>query len=107
MKMNDYQAAAADFALPSAQNINYLALGLCGETGEVAEKIKKVIRDNNGIVTPEKRKELSKELGDVLWYLANLSDHLGIPLSLIAQKNLDKLDSRRDRNKLQGSGDNR
>lgn len=107
MKMNDYQSAAIDFALPSAQNISYLALGLSGEAGEVAEKIKKVLRDNNGIVTPEKRKEITKELGDVMWYVSNLANHLGVPLSLVAQTNIDKLESRQSRGKLRGSGDNR
>ena len=73
----------------------------------MAEKIKKVIRDGNGIVSEEKKVEITKELGDVLWYVANLAKELGISLEEVAQKNIEKLQSRQQRGELQGSGDNR
>jgi NTP pyrophosphatase (non-canonical NTP hydrolase) len=85
----------------------YPLLGLQGETGEVSEKIKKVFRDEGGKITPEKREEIKKELGDVLWYLAQLSKELGIKFSEVASSNLEKLASRKVRGKLHGSGDNR
>ncbi len=85
----------------------YPALGLCGESGEVAEKLKKVIRDSDGVLTNEVIDDLEKELGDVLWYIAQLCTELGLSLESVAVKNLRKLKSRQDRGKLQGSGDNR
>ncbi len=109
MEFNNYQKEARKTAMypDLGNNFVYPTLGLAGEAGEVAEKIKKVIRDGNGIVTDEKKEELSKELGDVLWYVANLAEELGLGLDLIAQKNLEKLRSRQDRGKLKGDGDNR
>ena len=85
------------------------ALGLAGETGEVLEKIKKMIRDKNGVFspTPEDIAELKKELGDVLWYISALAFYNGIDLDDVARANLDKLRSRKERNKIHGSGDNR
>lgn len=88
-------------------DIIYPILGLCGETGEVAEKIKKCIRDNKGEVTKEFKIEIIKELGDVLWYINAIAHDLGFNLEEVAQVNIDKLFSRKKRNKLQGSGDNR
>jgi NTP pyrophosphatase (non-canonical NTP hydrolase) len=85
----------------------YPALGLCGETGEIAEKIKKIIRDNNAILDENSVNELKKELGDVLWYLAVLSANLGLELKDIAETNIEKLTSRKERETLSGSGDNR
>ena len=82
-------------------------LGLVGETGEVADKIKKVIRDDGGKLSEEKRRDIEKELGDVLWYLANLATELNLSLDEIALKNLEKLQDRQDRGVLRGSGDNR
>ena len=90
-----------DFALP------YFVLGLNGEAGEVAEKIKKVLRDNNGVISDEKKAEIEKELGDVLWYLSQTATELGLDLSEVAAKNLEKLFSRQARNKITGDGDNR
>lgn len=85
------------------------ALGLAGETGEVLEKIKKMIRDKNGVFspTPEDIAELKKELGDVLWYLSALAFYNGIDLDDVARANLDKLRNRKERNQIHGSGDNR
>jgi NTP pyrophosphatase (non-canonical NTP hydrolase) len=84
----------------------YLGLGL-GEAGEVQGKIKKVIRDDYGKVTPEKMSAICAELGDVLWYVARIADELHIPLSEIADDNLRKLKSRHERGVITGSGDNR
>jgi len=73
----------------------------------VAEKIKKVLRDNNGVVSGEEKEEIKKELGDVLWYLAQISTELNLSLDEVAKFNIEKLASREKRNKLHGSGDNR
>jgi NTP pyrophosphatase (non-canonical NTP hydrolase) len=80
----------------------YPTLGLCGEAGEVAEKVKKQVRD--GVFN---RHEVAKELGDVLWYLANISNDIGYSLKEIANMNVDKLRSRKERDVIKGSGDNR
>jgi len=99
----DYQKKAVSFAIyPATHKVLYPTLGLCGEAGEVAEKVKKQVRD--GVFN---RHEVAKELGDVLWYLANLASDIGYNLDEIAAMNIDKLSSRKDRNKIQGSGDNR
>jgi NTP pyrophosphatase (non-canonical NTP hydrolase) len=109
MEFNEYQKEARKTAIyPNlGRNFVYPTLGLAGEAGEVAEKIKKVIRDGNGVIGEEKRAELSKELGDVLWYVANLAEELGLGMDGIAERNLEKLKSRQDRGQLKGSGDNR
>ncbi len=108
MQIDEYQKRAVSTAIyPHTAAVTYPALGLVGEAGEVAEKIKKVIRDNEGIFTRDKREEIAKELGDVLWYIAALSRDLDIPMEDIALANLHKLASRKQRGKLQGSGDNR
>lgn len=82
-------------------------LGLIGETGEVAEKFKKIYRDEGGQISADKKTELTKELGDILWYIASVSEYLDIKLDDIAQANIEKLASRQNRSKLHGSGDNR
>ena len=106
--LSSYQKSAKSFALyPEDMKVIYPSLGLCGECGEVAEKIKKVIRDNDGIFEQKEKNEIKKELGDVLWYLANLSSDLGLNLSDIAAINLAKLKDRKKRGKISGSGDNR
>ena len=86
--------------------VAYDGLGL-GEAGEVQGKIKKIIRDNGGIITEEHVIEIKKELGDQLWYISSMCDNLGIELEDVATSNIEKLKSRRDRNTLHGSGDNR
>ena len=91
----------------SVGNLVYPTLGLLGESGEVAEKVKKLIRDKNGVIDEEFRESIKKELGDVLWYLSQLSTELGISLEDVAKTNLDKLFSRLKRNKIHGSGDER
>lgn len=87
--------------------IVYPALGLAGEAGEVAEKIKKMLRDDDGVMTEERREGVIKELGDVVWYIAALADDLDIAFGEIAQINVDKLTKRRESGTLNGSGDNR
>ncbi|MBR5850619.1 MAG: nucleoside triphosphate pyrophosphohydrolase family protein [Alistipes sp.] len=108
MTLNEYQEHALETAIyPADSRIIYPTLGLTGEAGEVADKVKKVIRDANKEFTPEIKAELMKEIGDVLWYCATLSHDLGYSLDEVAQTNVDKLRSRMNRNKLTGSGDNR
>jgi NTP pyrophosphatase (non-canonical NTP hydrolase) len=88
-------------------NILYPTLGLCGESGEVADKVKKVLRDRKGVFDQEVREGLALELGDVLWYVAQLATELGLSLEEIAEANLAKLASRAARNVIGGSGDQR
>jgi NTP pyrophosphatase (non-canonical NTP hydrolase) len=85
----------------------YYVLGIGGETGELLEKIKKLFRDGNGMPTWEQKKEILKEMGDVSWYMARLCDVLGMPYSDVAKLNIEKLFSRKEREQLQGDGDNR
>lgn len=108
MEMNDYQRQAAASAIyPRTMRGVYPTLGLTGEAGEVAEKVKKVIRDHGGEFSEEAKLEIAKELGDVMWYVAAIAGDLGFSLEQIAQLNLEKLASRQSRNRLHGSGDNR
>ncbi len=104
MTFSEYQIKARQTAIYPEGWI-YPALGLCGETGEVAEKLKKYIRDKKPIA--QIREELIMELGDVLWYVANLAYEFDITLDEIAEKNIEKLFSRKKRNCICGDGDNR
>jgi NTP pyrophosphatase (non-canonical NTP hydrolase) len=109
MEFNDYQKKAKTTAIyPKRENpLWYPALGLAGEAGEVADKVKKVMRDHKGKVTETDRRLIVKEMGDVLWYMAMLSVEIGIDLDEIAQTNITKIMSRKRRGKIKGSGDNR
>lgn len=108
MTLQDYQKAALTTAIyPEEYRIIYPALGLAGEAGEVADKVKKVIRDNGGEFTADRRHDIAMELGDVLWYVAVMADRIGYPLEDIAKMNSEKLASRMQRGKLGGSGDDR
>ena len=109
MNFSEYQQASQATAVYPTDNdaIIYCTLGLCGESGEVAEKIKKVLRDNGGVYSEQAKTAIKSELGDVLWYLSQLSTELGFDLKDIAAENLDKIRSRQTRQKLNGSGDNR
>jgi NTP pyrophosphatase (non-canonical NTP hydrolase) len=109
MELSDYQQRSRATAVyPDAgANLTYPALGLCGEAGEVAEKVKKAIRDDGGVLTDERREALAGELGDVLWYVAQVATEADLELEQIAQANLDKLLSRQQRGVLSGSGDQR
>lgn len=108
---DDYQwAATATATYPDGQEYEYLALGLCSEAGEVADKLKKLIRDNDTRLEKlnlEQRKAIIAELGDVLWYTAMLSYELDFNFSDVASANIDKLESRKKRGVIGGSGDDR
>lgn len=109
MTINEYQKLSrktADYPLLE-QDLLYPVLGLVGESGEVAEKVKKLFRDDAGRLTERRRELIIKELGDVLWYLAQIATELKIDLDEVAQRNLDKLLSRQERNKINGNGDDR
>ena len=108
MTLNQYQEEALKTAIyPEDKKIIYPTLGLTGEAGEVADKVKKVIRDNNQEFTDEKKRQIALEISDVLWYCAILSHDFGYTLGEIGQMNIDKLASRQQRNKIGGSGDER
>jgi NTP pyrophosphatase (non-canonical NTP hydrolase) len=106
--LSEYQRLSRRTAeYPREAWLVYPALGLAGEAGEVAEHVKKAIRDDGGEVSEERRTAMAKELGDVLWYVSQLASELGLELDEIAQINLDKLLSRQRRGVLSGSGDER
>jgi len=120
MNMADYQKLASGTAIyPPVLVLDkdtdafvrvpavYTSLGLAGEAGEFSNKIKKVLRDSKGAISPELRADLSDELGDVLWYVAACASELDLFLGQIAENNIRKLESRRERNALSGSGDQR
>lgn len=95
----DYPSFGASFVYPG--------LGLAGEAGEVAEKLKKIIRDDKGVLTDASRAAVSKELGDVLWYVAQVATELDISLEDVVTQNMEKLKARVERGTIHGSGDER
>lgn len=109
MDFNTYQEKARETAIyPNmGEEFTYPALGLVGEAGEIANKLKKVIRDNGGVLTDPVRQAVRDEIGDCLWYIAQLATEMGANLEDIAQSNINKLNSRKQRGTLTGSGDNR
>jgi NTP pyrophosphatase (non-canonical NTP hydrolase) len=114
MTFDEYQMGALKTDLTAGKGTGVLSisfmdkiLGLVGESGEVADKIKKILRDKDAHMSEADRQELSKELGDVLWYLATIARNLDLSLDDIAQQNIAKLAKRQAENKLGGSGDNR
>lgn len=121
MNFKEYQRRASETAiypgitvdgnedLPYGGCVSYLypAMGLSGEVGEVAELLKKAVRDHAGHIDHERKAKLEKELGDVLWYVAELATALGLDLGEIAHLNIAKLASRKARGVIQGSGDER
>ena len=109
MNFKDYQTKSRKTAgyPPIGHPVIYPVLGLVNEAGEVAGKIKKVFRDKDGQISEETRSALKAELGDVLWYLAQVATELDLSLDDIAQYNIDKLMDRLDRGKIKGDGDNR
>lgn len=106
MNINTYQQEAAKTAIYKDKLI-YPTLGLAGEAGEIANKVKKILRDNSGNLQESVREDLICELGDVLWYIAALATDLNVELSEVANKNIEKLNSRKNRGAIGGSGDNR
>jgi NTP pyrophosphatase (non-canonical NTP hydrolase) len=108
MNFSEYQEQAVKTAVYGKGSlIIYPSLGLANEAGEVLGKVKKVLRDNDGNFTPELNKEIGKEIGDVLWYMAALSRDLGLSLDDIANDNIQKLKDRQARGVIHGSGDSR
>ena len=108
MEFNEYQKEAVKNKIYGyGDKIIYPALGLGNEAGEVQGKIKKISRDNDGVFTKENCKLIADELGDTLWYIAALAEDIGYNLNDIASINIEKIKSRRERNVIQGSGDNR
>lgn len=114
MKFDEYQKQAITTdaygggpkPIGSEAFINKL-LGLCGESGEVADKFKKIFRNNAGVMSEGDKAEIVKELGDVLWYLNAIASYLEVSLDDLAQKNLDKLFDRKSRGVIKSAGDNR
>ena len=109
MEFNDFQRESRKTALypELGNNFIYPTLGLVGEAGEVAEKVKKILRDKKGEFDKNSRIAIKLELGDVLWYVSQLSTELGFDLDEVANANLKKLNERKIRGKIHGSGDNR
>lgn len=110
MTFDEYQKQALTTVISDGDEFKDLlhwVLGVNGEAGELAEKVKKIIRDKKGVVDAQDKLDMAKEIGDVLWYLAVFAHDLGVPFDTIAQQNLDKLQSRKARGVLGGSGDNR
>ncbi|GAA1648797.1 nucleoside triphosphate pyrophosphohydrolase family protein [Actinoplanes couchii] len=109
MDLNEYQRAALRTAAPRDKHneVFHLLLGLVGETGEVAEKAKKIVRDHGSDFSRWDTEDLKKELGDTLWYVAVLADHFGLTLADVAAGNVRKLADRQRRGVLGGSGDDR
>jgi NTP pyrophosphatase (non-canonical NTP hydrolase) len=108
MTFDEYQAEARKTLIVSSEDWHvYTALGLAGEAGEVADLTKKFIRDDEWNVSDERREDIKKELGDVLWYLAMVADAWDISLEHIAFMNISKLRDRMERGVIKGSGNNR
>lgn len=110
MTFEEFQKATNETAVyPKENNLNlvYTTLGLVSEAGEVAGKYKKVIRDMNGVLSEDMKKEMGKEVGDVLWYVSQVCTELGLSLEEVAGENIAKLRSRKERGQLAGNGDNR
>lgn len=108
-KFDEYQefTATTDIYPNDGFNVGYKTLGLTGESGEVADKVKKIYRDKDGHFTITDETEIAKELGDCLWYISRIAQAIGFNLSEIAKLNVDKLTKRKAENKIHGSGDNR
>lgn len=110
MTLDEYQKEALVTALKTEatfQDLMHWVLGIVGESGEIAEKMKKIVRDKNGKISEQDKEELVKEIGDTLWYLAVFADHLGVKFDEVGQRNIAKLRSRQSRGKIAGKGDNR
>lgn len=113
MDFNEYQKRAAKYDLSEATTdlkaVGFMekVLGLAGEAGETADKIKKLLRDKDGKFDSGDKDGIKKELGDTLWYVAAIARYLDLPLSEVAAGNIDKLESRYQRNRIHGEGDER
>lgn len=109
MSPNEYQQKCLEYALPTSLNSAYLVTGLCSEAGEVAGAYAKWIRDGAGRVEESEasRQNIKKEVGDVMWFCAVLSDYYGFDLESVMRHNIEKLEDRKQRNVISGSGDDR
>lgn len=109
MRPNEYQQKCLEYALPASLNSVYLVTGLCAEAGEVAGVYAKWIRDGTKCASENeaRRQNISKEVGDVLWFCAVLSDYYGFDLESVMRHNIEKLEDRKQRNVISGSGDDR
>ena len=113
MKFDEYQERAKKYDLSEVstdlKSVGFIekVLGLVGEAGETADKIKKILRDKDGVVSDDDRDLIVKELGDTLWYIASIARYLEVPMSEVAEVNLSKLESRYQRNQIHGEGDKR
>lgn len=109
MDCDDYQRAALRTARSkdAPDEFMHLVLGLVGEAGEIAEKVKKLVRDENSDLARLDREDMAAEIGDVLWYAAVLASYLDLSLNDVVQRNVDKLADRQRRAVLGGSGDQR
>lgn len=111
LSFNEYQEKAASTAIYKEGNegreLFYVALGLAGEAGEFAGEVSKLIRDDKGELTEDRKNKLISEAGDVFWFLAQTCTELGVTMQEVAQANLDKLASRKERGVLNGSGGTR
>ena len=114
MELNEYQKKIKKYDIfdqekRKSTDLSFISkvLGLAEEAGEVTGKFKKIYRDDNGEISSEKKEEIIKELGDVLWYTATIARYLDVPFEEIANKNIKKLENRFQNNKIHGSGDNR
>lgn len=113
MKFDEYQERAKKYDLSEVstdlKSVGFIekVLGLVGEAGETADKIKKILRDKDGAVSDDDCDLIVKELGDTLWYITSIARYLGVPLSEVAEGNLSKLESRYQRNQIHGEGDKR
>ena len=106
--IQNYQVWSRRTAIyPADVAVQYTALGLAGEVGEICNEIKKVYRDDDGVVTAERRADLVDEFGDVFWYLARVTDELNIDMQDVLERNIAKLEDRLARDVLSGSGGNR
>lgn len=108
MNFTDYQMKSDLTAVyPEDRALEYLCLGLASEAGEVAGKLKKIIRDNKSEINEDTKYSLVSELGDVLWYVSQIALELNVPLDVVAHENIAKLKDRLERGKISGSGDSR
>lgn len=109
MNFNEYQKLSRETAVypDVGKNFIYPTLGLASEVGEISNKIKKALRDDGGLMTDQRKEVIKRELGDVLWYISQLSSELDLSLDEVAKLNIEKLKSRKERGVLGGDGDNR
>lgn len=110
MQFNEYQNEATKYSVVRGEHLPklmYLSLGVAGEAGELANRVKKLYRDNEGKVNPETREKLKLELGDMLWYISEISNLLEYDFEYIAKANLEKIEKRKQEGTIKGDGDSR